>query len=40
MLAIALFAVVAVGAPASAAGDRTVEGTLRNSADNNAPVAG
>jgi neutral amino acid transport system permease protein len=40
MLAIALFAVVAVGAPAYAAGDRTVEGTLRNSADNNAPVAG
>ncbi|MEV7737331.1 branched-chain amino acid ABC transporter permease [Streptomyces sp. NPDC088921] len=40
MLAIALLGVVAVGAPTYAAGDRTVQGTLRNSADDNAPVAG
>jgi neutral amino acid transport system permease protein len=40
MLAMALLAVVAGGAPAYAAGDRTVQGTLRNSTDNNAPVAG
>ncbi|MFI6937466.1 hypothetical protein [Streptomyces sp. NPDC050287] len=40
MLLIALLGVVAVGAPTYAAGDRTVRGTLRNSADNNAPVAG
>ncbi|WP_171074331.1 branched-chain amino acid ABC transporter permease [Nonomuraea basaltis] len=40
MLSIALLGVVAMGAPTYAAGDRTVQGTLRNSADNNAPVAG
>ncbi|MDP4501913.1 branched-chain amino acid ABC transporter permease [Nonomuraea turcica] len=40
MLSIALLGVVAVGGPTYAADDRTVQGTLRNSADNNAPVAG
>ncbi|MFI7699624.1 branched-chain amino acid ABC transporter permease [Nonomuraea sp. NPDC049480] len=40
MLSIALLGVVAMGAPTYAAADRTVQGTLRNSADNNAPVAG
>jgi branched-chain amino acid transport system permease protein len=40
MFSIALLGVVAASAPAYAAGDRIVQGTLRNSADNNAPVPG
>ncbi|MGI5199861.1 branched-chain amino acid ABC transporter permease [Streptomyces sp. CA-288835] len=40
MILVALLGVVAASAPTYAAGDRTVQGTLRNSADNNAPVAG
>ncbi|WP_413811114.1 branched-chain amino acid ABC transporter permease [Streptomyces sp. OE57] len=40
MISIALLGVGAASAPAYAAGDRIVQGTLRNSADNKAPVAG
>lgn len=41
LLAASLFAVLAMSGTAQAAeGDRTVVGTLRNSADNNAPVPG